>query len=47
MSEAPDPRSPEVRPPFWRHRHAYLVLKLAVLAAALYLAVRLLRGILV
>jgi len=44
MSTAPDPNSPDVRPPFWRHRYAYLFLKLAVLAAGLYIAVRLVSG---
>jgi hypothetical protein len=34
MSEQPD------RPPFDKHRHYYLVLKVVVLLAALYLAVR-------
>ena len=38
----PDPSDRNVRPPFWRHRHYYLALKVAVLLAALAIAVRLL-----
>jgi hypothetical protein len=44
MSNAPDPNSPDVRPPFWRHRTYYLVLKLVVLAAAALLTLGVLRG---
>ena len=44
MSSPPDPNSPELRPPFWRHRYAYLFLKVAVLVAAAFLAVRLFQG---
>ncbi len=39
-----DPNSGDVRPPFWRHRYAYLFLKLAVLAAGVYVAARLYWG---
>jgi hypothetical protein len=38
MTTAPDP---DVRPPFWRHRYYYLLLKFLVLICALYLALRL------
>jgi hypothetical protein len=44
MSNAPDPNSPDVRPPFWRHRYVYMVLKFAVLVAGVIIAVRLWRG---
>ena len=37
---APDPSDPNVRPPFWKHRYYYLVLKIVVLLVALALAVR-------
>jgi hypothetical protein len=42
MTAAPDPRDPEVRPPFWRHRYYYLALKIGVLAAGVVVALRLL-----
>jgi len=32
---------PDARPPFWRHRYYYLALKIAVLGAAIYIAMRL------
>lgn len=44
MSKAPDPNSPDVRPPFWRHRYAYMFLKVAVLVAAVYIALQLFKG---
>ena len=44
MSNAPDPGSRDVRPPFWRHRYAYLFLKIAVLVAGVYVVARLLQG---
>lgn len=44
MTSPPDPKSPEVRPPFSRHRIYYVVLKYIVLLVAAYLALRLLRG---
>jgi hypothetical protein len=33
---------PRVRPPFWQHRYVYLALKIAVVAFALWVALRLL-----
>jgi hypothetical protein len=45
MTTPPDPDSPEVRPPFWRHRYYYLVLKYAVLLLAVLFVLRLLRGL--
>ena len=30
------------RPPFWKHRHAYLAIKLLVLMAGLFVALKLL-----
>jgi hypothetical protein len=33
---------PDERPPFWRHRYYYLALKIAVLAAGVAVALRLL-----
>jgi hypothetical protein len=42
MTPAPDPRSSDVRPPFWRHRYYYLALKLGVLAAGAAVALHLL-----
>jgi hypothetical protein len=42
MSNAPDPSDPNVRPPFWQHRYYYMTLKIAVLAAAIFVAGRLL-----
>ena len=44
MSNAPDPNSPDVRPPFWKHRYAYAFYKVAVLAAAAYIALRLFKS---
>ena len=44
MSTPPDPDSPELRPPFWRHRYYYLALKYIVLFLAALVVVRLLRG---
>jgi hypothetical protein len=41
MSDAPDPTDPRVRPPFWKHRHYYLTLKIVVLLCAAYFALRL------
>lgn len=41
MSSAPDPQSPQIRPPFWRHRYAYMFLKAAVIVIGLYIAFRL------
>jgi hypothetical protein len=40
MTDPKKMSDPDVRPPFWRHRYYYLVLKLAVLAVALYVAAR-------
>lgn len=39
--QSPDPKSPAVRPLFWKHRHAYMLLKVGMLAVGLYLAFRL------
>jgi hypothetical protein len=33
---------PNARPPFWKHRYYYMALKIVVLAAGIYFAVRLL-----
>jgi hypothetical protein len=33
---------PELRPPFWKHRHYYLALKVVVLLAGIYFALHLL-----
>jgi hypothetical protein len=42
MTEPKDMNDPRVRPPFWRHRHYYLVLKIVVLLCGVYFAARLL-----
>jgi hypothetical protein len=42
MSDVPGSSDPDVRPPFWRHRHYYMTLKIVVLAAAIFFAGRLL-----
>jgi hypothetical protein len=42
MADPKDMSDPRVRPPFWQHRYYYLALKIAVLAAGLYVAARLL-----
>ena len=42
MTSPIDPGDPDVRPPFWRHRYYYLVLKIGVLLAAIAAALHVL-----
>jgi hypothetical protein len=42
MTDPKDMSDPRVRPPFWKHRHYYLTLKIAVVIAGVLIALRIL-----